>query len=69
MKTARHLAKGSRDLYRDAAAAVAGFFLRCDICKGESHPTTEEMEGYFEHGWPECCGETMRLTAQKGGPQ
>lgn len=49
--------------YDEMAEAVAAYFLHCDLCAADKHPSREEMAGYFRDGWPECCGETMKLTA------
>ncbi len=42
---------------------LLGSFLRCAACGAEQHPSREDMARYFREGWPECCGQTMRLTA------
>lgn len=42
--------------------ALGGFggFLRCESC-GASEAMTDERAGrYTAHGWPRCCGSTMR---------
>ena len=38
-----------------------GAKLICDTC-GKSRWLNPDMVGaYLSHGWPECCGQTMRL--------
>ena len=60
--------RDSTTLYGELAEAVAAYFLRCGLCGAEKRPSREEMAGYFRAGWPECCGETMKLTAQTEQP-
>jgi translation initiation factor 2 beta subunit (eIF-2beta)/eIF-5 len=41
-----------------------GGFVRCETC-GSTHDLAEGEAGeYMAHGWPECCGMTMRWWTQ-----
>lgn len=35
--------------------------LVCDRCAREERPTPALVAHYLRHGWPRCCGETMKL--------
>ena len=38
-----------------------GGTLTCDWCNATHRMTVGDAARYLEHGWPKCCGETMRL--------
>ena len=42
--------------------------LRCEVCGRVEVCTPAELLAYARSGWPACCGEVMRLTADPGGP-
>jgi hypothetical protein len=63
MPNPRKLASLSGAFYEELGTAVAGNFLRCAQCGAERHPPPDDMARFFRDGWPECCGETMLLTA------
>ncbi|HET7552170.1 MAG TPA: hypothetical protein VFK04_12840 [Gemmatimonadaceae bacterium] len=58
------------NLQRNIAADVwpNGAFLECDECRSKRAATTEDCGRYLKHGWPMCCGQTMKLTSNSGAP-
>jgi hypothetical protein len=45
-------------MYREMAAPMKGGRLVCQTCR-KVHPL--RAEEYLRHGWPKCCGYTVRL--------
>ena len=40
-----------------------GGFLRCEVCNRKE--ALSQVAGYLAHGWPSCCGYTMRWWTQR----
>jgi len=43
--------------------------LQCDACAARRDITRTDAAGYLAHGWPECCGHTMRLVTHHEAPR
>lgn len=41
-----------------------GGFIRCERCGRTSDLKSGVANQYLEHGWPKCCGYTMRWWTQ-----
>lgn len=41
-----------------------GAKLTCDTCKNTVPINPSRVGAYVRHGWPECCGQTMRLVTK-----
>lgn len=50
---------------REMRTSLAGFggFLRCEKCRADRE--LGDVAGYLAHGWPKCCGYTMRWWTQR----
>ena len=57
------------NLQRNIAADVwpNGAKLECDECGRTVNATSAECGEYLRSGWPNCCGQTMKLTKESGG--
>jgi hypothetical protein len=51
-----------REIANDMERDLGPMILRCDRCGKEQTP---DVAGHLLYGWPECCGETMKLSRVK----
>lgn len=51
-------------MYGAMARACRGE-LRCGNCGTRSVCEDSNAAAYLRHGWPKCCGSTMRLVSEK----
>lgn len=45
----------------DDVCAGVQYSVKCLTCKTSREISSEEFAQYLAHGWPKCCGYTMRL--------
>lgn len=45
-----------------------GAVLECDECRRTESIDSATAAHYLAHGWPKCCGHTMKLTPKDKGP-
>lgn len=42
-----------------------GGFIRCETCGSQAPMSGDRAGRYTRHGWPKCCGYTMRWWTQR----
>lgn len=59
----RDLSARINRMYADIGATLAtpGASLRCETCGDTMDLTPARAASFTRHGWPKCCGMTMRI--------
>lgn len=67
MSDAREVLARIRGMEQSISDSLNGFggFLRCETCHRQRDLKDGDAGYYTSHGWPKCCGYTMRWWTQR----